>query len=181
MHMKAILSVIVALISMLAAPLAAAHNGVHLTGGLVDGFMHPVSGLDHLAAAIGAGFWAARSGHHGLRDMTYFLVLFAGGMLLGTASQTWPQLEITTTLLLFFLIVAVIAVAIAWPSYFMHAFFGSFALYHGMVHMLEMPANAACAGFAIGLLLSTGVLLSLGLILRQVVVTRWPHHMRSHH
>ncbi len=179
MHIKVILSAVVALFSMLVAPLAAAHNGVHLTGGLADGFMHPVSGLDHLVVAIGAGFWAARSGNHGVHDMLYFLVLFAGGMLLGVASQTWPQLEITT-LLLFFLTVAVIAIAIACPAYFMHALFGSFALYHGMVHMLEMPANAEHAGFAIGLLLSTGVLLGLGLILRQVVVTRWPHDMRSH-
>jgi len=180
MQLKVILSAVLALISLLAAPIAAAHTGVHLTGGLVDGFMHPVSGLDHLLVAIGAGFWAARSGDHGVRDMSYFLALFAGGMLLGMASQAWPLLEITTPLL-FLLVVAVIAVAIANPSYFMHAFFGSFAIYHGLVHMLEMPAHAAQTGFAIGLLLATGVLLTLGLILRGVIVTRRPHHnIHSH-
>jgi hydrogenase/urease accessory protein HupE len=100
-------------------------------------------------------------------------------MLLGVASQSWPQLEITTPLL-FLLVVAVIAVAIANPSYFLHAFFGSFAIYHGLVHMLEMPAHAAQTGFAIGLLLATGVLLTLGLILRGVIVTRRPHNIHSH-
>jgi len=174
MQMKVMSTIVMALISILAAPIAAAHSGVHLTGGLVDGFMHPVSGLDHLLITIAAGIWAGRSGDHGLRDMSYFLALFAGGMLIGIASRYLPQLEITT-LLLFLLVMAAIAVAIACPAFFMHTFFGSFALYHGLVHMLEMPANSAATGFAIGLLLSTGVLLTLGLILRGVIVTRRPH------
>ena len=179
MQMKVLLTTLLALISTLVAPLAAAHNGVHMTGGLVDGFMHPVSGLDHLVVTIAAGIWAARAGDHGLRDMSYFLALFAGGMLLGVVSRYLPQLEITT-LLLFLLVVAVIAVAIACPSLFMHAFFGSFAFYHGLVHMLEIPAQAALTGFAFGLLLSTGLLLTLGLILRGVIVTRRPHNVHNH-
>jgi urease accessory protein len=109
--------------------------------------------------------------------MSFFLALFAGGMLLGVACQIWPQLEVTSPLL-FLLVVAVIAVAIASPSYFMHAFFGSIALWHGLAHMLEMPRDAALAGFAVGLLVSTGVLMSLGLMLRGVIATRRPHDMR---
>jgi len=174
MQPKVILSAAVTLISMLAAPIAAAHSGVHLTGGLVDGFMHPVSGLDHLIVTIAAGVWAARSGDHGFRDMSLFMALFAGGMLLGLACQAWPQLEVTTPLL-FLLVMIIIAVAIACPSCFMYAFLGSFALWHGVVHMLEMPADAALTGYAAGLLVSTSVLLTLGLILRGVIVTRRPH------
>jgi urease accessory protein len=89
------------------------------------------------------------------------------------ACQVWPQLEIAA-LLLFLLVVALIAVAIASPGWFLHALFGSFALWHGMAHMLEMPADAAYAGFAVGLVLSTGVLLTLGLILRTVVAAYLP-------
>jgi urease accessory protein len=177
MQPKVILSAVVTLTSMLAAPLAAAHNGVHLNDGLVDGFMHPVSGLDHLFVAIAAGFWAARAGDHGLRDMSFFLALFAGGLLLGLACQLWPQLDIITTPLLFLLVVAIIAVAIACPSCFMHTLFGSIALWHGLVHMLEMPGDVALAGFAFGLLVSTGVLMSLGLMLRGVIATRRPRDM----
>jgi urease accessory protein len=173
MHQKVILSLVVTLISLLVSPLAAAHSGTHLTGGLVDGFMHPVSGLDHLVVAIAAGFWAARAGDHGARDMAFFLALFAAGLLLGALSQALPQLDITIPLL-FLLIVAVIAVAIAATGYFVHAFFGSFALWHGLAHMLEMPADAALMGYAIGLVLATGVLLTLGLILRTVVAAYLP-------
>jgi urease accessory protein len=179
MKLKVILTTLLTIAAALVAPIAAAHTGVHLTGGLVDGFMHPVSGLDHLIVAIGAGFWAARSGDHGIRDMLYFLLLFAGGMLLGVVSQAWSQPDVTTPLM-FLLIVAVIAVAISYTPYFMHAFFGSFAVYHGVAHMLEMPANAALTGFVIGLLVSTAVLLTLGLMLRQVVATRRRHDMRTH-
>lgn len=174
MQQKVILSALVTLLSLLVSPLAAAHTGLHLTGGLVDGFMHPVSGLDHLLVAIMAGFWAGRTGDHGLRDMSFFLALFSAGLLLGAASQAWPYLEIVTPMI-FLLIVTLIAVAIACPACFMYAFFGSFAIWHGMVHMLEMPADAAYTGFAIGLLLATGVLLTLGLIVRGVIVTRRPH------
>lgn len=173
MSKKVMLSAVTMLAGLLASPLAAAHSGVHLTAGLVDGFMHPVSGLDHLVVAIAAGFWASRWGNHGVRDMSFFLVLFAAGLLLGGASQLLPQLEITTPLL-FLMIVAVIAVAIAVPAFFMYAFFGSFALWHGMAHMLEMPAGVAHTSFAAGLLLSTGVLLTLGLILRTVVSAYLP-------
>lgn len=173
MQKKQMFSALAILTGLLVSPLAAAHTGVHLTEGLVDGFMHPVSGLDHLVVAIAAGFWAARCGNHGVRDMTFFLVLFAAGLLLGSANQLLPQLD-TTTPLLFLMIVAVIAVAIAAPAFFMYAFFGSFALWHGMAHMLEMPAGVAHTSFAAGLLLSTGVLLTLGLILRTVVAAYLP-------
>lgn len=173
MQKKVMFSALTMLTGLLVSPLAVAHTGVHLTEGLVDGFMHPVGGLDHLLVAIAAGFWAARCGNHGVRDMAFFLVLFATGLLLGGASQLLPQLDITTPLL-FLMIVAVIAVAIAVPAYFMYAFFGSFGLWHGLAHMLEMPAGAAHVGFAAGLLLSTGVLLTLGLILRTVVAAYLP-------
>jgi hydrogenase/urease accessory protein HupE len=63
----------------------------------------------------------------------------------------------------------VIAVAIAAPAYFMYALFGGFALWHGMAHMMEMPLGITHTGYAVGLLLSTGVLLTLGLILRTVL------------
>jgi urease accessory protein len=168
MQKKAMFSAVTMLTGLLVSPLATAHSGVHLTEGLVDGFMHPASGLDHLIVAVAAGFWASRCGNHGVRDMVFFLVMLAAGLLLGGASQLLPQLDVTIPLL-FLLIVAVIAVAIAAPAYFMYALFGGFALWHGMAHMMEMPLGITHTGYAVGLLLSTGVLLTLGLILRTVL------------
>ena len=174
MQTRMIASTTLGLTALLLAPYAAAHSGVHMESGLADGFMHPASGIDHLLVAIAAGFWAARSGDHGVPDMLYFLALFAGGLMLGVASLVWLQLE-TITPLLFALIVAAIAVAIALPQLFYHALFGGLAAYHGLVHMLEVPATAGISGFGIGLFLSTAVLLKLGLMLRTVIST-----FRSH-
>ena len=174
MSQKVIHTSMLTFIALLLAPLAHAHTGTHATAGLVEGFIHPLTGLDHLLVAIAAGYWAARAGNHGVRDMGMFLVLLLAGMALGLVSVAFPGLGVAS-LLAFLLTVAVIAVAIAMPEIFVYVFFGSFALYHGLAHMLEMPASAMVAGYVTGLLISTGLLLALGNLLRHVVITRKPH------
>jgi urease accessory protein len=172
MQLRYLSTGLLTLITLLVSPFALAHSGVGYTAGLADGFMHPVTGLDHLLVAIAAGFWAGRSGDHGVPDIVFFLSLLLGGMLLGIGCLLFPQLQLSTILVVV-LTVAFIAASIAAPHYFAYIAFGGFALYHGIVHMLEMPVTAM--GYIVGLLLSTWLMLMLGLILRQVVVTRKPH------
>jgi urease accessory protein len=174
MQMRSLSTVLLALLALLVSPFALAHSGTGYTAGLADGFMHPVTGLDHLLIAIAAGFWAGRSGDHGVPDVLFFMVMLLGGVLLGFCCQMFPQLQLSTILALV-LTAAFIAASIAAPQFFAYIFFGGFAVYHGIVHMLGMPAHASAAGFILGLFFSTGLLLMLGLILRQVVVTRKPH------
>ena len=174
MQLRPLSAVLLALITLLVSPFALAHSGAGHTAGLADGFMHPVTGLDHLLIAIAAGFWAGRSGDHGVPDVVYFMALLLGGMLLGAVCLAYPQLQLSTILVVM-LTVAFIAVSIAAPKHFAYIFFGVFAVYHGIVHMLEMPAPVTAMGYMLGLLFSTGLMLMLGLILRQVVVTRKPH------
>jgi urease accessory protein len=174
MQLRIIHTTVLTLISLLVAPYALAHGGLHTSNGLIDGFMHPASGLDHLLVAIAAGFWAARGGDHGVRDVLFFLALFTGGTLLGMLSFAVPQLPVAGVTL-FLLTMAVIAIAIGYSTWLGHAAFGGLAIYQGMTHLLQMPTHAGMGGFALGLLLSTGVLMIFGLILRQVMVTRRPH------
>ena len=174
MQLRSLFAVLLAFITLLVSPFALAHSGGGHIAGLADGFMHPVTGLDHLLIAIAAGFWAGRSGDHWVADVGYFLSLLLGGMLLGAVCMAFPQLQLSTILVLI-LTVAFIALSIAAPQRFASVFFGAFAVYHGMVHMLEMPAPVAAMGYMVGLLFSTGLLLMLGLILRQVVATRKAH------
>ena len=175
MSPKTILASLLTLTTVLLAPLAQAHTGMHAAAaGLVEGFIHPLTGLDHVLIAIAAGYWAARAGNHGVRDMLLFLGLLLAGMLAGLASLALPALGIGT-LLAFLLAVAVIATAIAMPEKFVYVFFGGFALYHGLAHILEMPGQVMVAGYLTGLLISTGLLLALGSLLRHVVITRKPH------
>jgi len=178
MQPKALHVTVMTFITLLIAPLAQAHTGMHTTVGLVDGFMHPVTGLDHLLAATVAGFWVARSCGHCLQGILLFLLLLLAGMLLGVAGLVFTQLEITTTLA-FVLPALVIAVAIARQDLFGYVLFGSLAFYHGAVHMLAMPSVASVTGYAAGLLLSTGMLLALGVILRQVINAHKHHRISA--
>jgi urease accessory protein len=174
MQLKSLSAVLLAFITLLVSPFALAHSGADHIAGLADGFMHPVTGLDHMLIAIAAGFWAARSGSHGVADVVYFVSLLLGGMLLGAVCMAFPQLQLSTTLVLV-LTVAFIALSIAAPQHFAYVFFGAFAVYHGLVHMLEMPALITAVGYMLGLVFSTGLLLMLGIILRQVVASRKAH------
>ena len=174
MQLRTLSAVSLAFITLLVSPFVLAHSGAGHTAGLADGFMHPATGLDHLLIAIAAGFWAGRSGNHGVADAGYFLALLLGGMLMGVACLAFPQLPLPAILALA-LTVVFIALSIAAPQHFAYIFFGGFAAYHGVVHMLEMPAPVAVTGYMAGLFFSTGLLLMFGLILRQVIITRKPH------
>jgi urease accessory protein len=178
MQLKPVYTALLTLITLLAAPYAAAHTGVHLANGLADGFMHPLSGLDHLLIAIGAGFCAGRTARCCVCDVTIFLLLLLGGMALGALSLAWPQLGIPT-LVLIALVVGVIAMSTAFTGYFGYAFFGGFAIYHGLVHILEIPTVTEAAGYAVGLFFSTAILLALGVMLRQVMHARKFHRVNS--
>ena len=174
MQKTLISSIVPGLVALFATPAVFAHGGVHMDLGVIDGFMHPASGFDHLVVAIAAGFWAARRGNHGLRDMSFVLALFAGGLLLGVVSLSWPQLNLVLPLA-FLLVTSVLAVAIFRPRLFAHTLFGGLAVYQGLSHMIEVPAASGMAGFGAGLFLSTAVLMELGLMLRTVINTYRSH------
>jgi len=179
MQPRKILALLLAPFILLVSPLVLAHSGGGHVAGLADGFMHPVTGLDHLLIAIAAGFWAGRSGDHGVPDVIYFLLLMLAGVLLGIISVQFPQLQLQT-LLVVGMTVMFIALTIAAPHYFGYILFGGFAVCHGVLHMLQLPAAAAATGYIIGLMLSTALLLMTGLVLRQVVATRKPHARTLH-
>ena len=105
-------------------------------------------------------------------------MLLLAGVLLGIISVQFPQLQ---TLLVIGVTIIFIALAIAAPHYFAYIFFGGFAVYHGIVHMLEIPAAAPAMGYILGLMFSTAILMMIGFVLRQVVATHKPHpYQRSH-
>jgi len=173
MQLRSLSVMLLAPVILMLSPFALAHTGGGHMAGLADGFMHPVTGLDHLLIAIAAGFWAGRRGDHGVTGMVYFLSLLLAGVLLGSCCVLFPQLQLSTILVVL-LTVVFVAASVAVPQYFAYIFFGGFAVYHGIVHMLAMPVTAAAMSYVIGLLLSTWLLLMLGLILRQVVATLKP-------
>ena len=55
MPLRSLSAVLLAFVTLLVSPFALAHSGAGHAALLADGFMHPVTGLDHLLIAIAAG------------------------------------------------------------------------------------------------------------------------------
>src|SRR4029077_14532873 len=73
-----------ATLALVLAPTAAlAHVGVGNTSGIMHGFMHPLSGLDHQLAMILVGVFAYQLGGAGLWlvPLTFVSVMALGGFL----------------------------------------------------------------------------------------------------
>ncbi|MBB1600944.1 MULTISPECIES: HupE/UreJ family protein [unclassified Variovorax] len=157
--------------------LASAHVGVdgaaHHDIGFVQGFVHPFTGLDHLAAMVAVGLWSALIARTG-RDLLWAPLGFAGmllaGALLGLAGVQVPAVEpmIAASLLVIGLLVAT---RLRLPGPVAAAVVGVFAVFHGVAHGYELAGDHG-AGFAIaGMVLATALLhtagIAIGWTLRQ--------------
>lgn len=149
----------------LAPTVAAAHvSGVaHAHGGLVAGFLHPFTGVDHLAAMVAVGLWAAVLGGAALWAVpASFLAVMAGGAVLGAAGWPLPGVEVMIAL-------SVVALGLAsaarWtvPAGAAAALVGAFALFHGAAHGAEMPVAGDPLGYGVGLIAATALLHGAGL------------------
>jgi urease accessory protein len=153
-----------ALATMLAfvPALASAHTG-HVTLGFGQGFVHPMSGVDHILAMVAVGIFAANLGGRALWAVpSSFVALMAIGGALGIAGISLPLVEIGIAVSIIVLGLAV-AVRYEWPIAAAMALVGAFAIFHGHAHGAEMPANASGVAYAIGFVLATGLLHLFGI------------------
>jgi len=144
-----------AALALIAAP-AFAHTG-HSVGGLVDGALHPMLGLDHLLAMVAVGLWAAQlQGRLWLLPAT-FMGAMAVGAGLALAGFEMPLVE---TGISGSIIVLGLAVAIGKriPAAAAMGVVVAFALFHGFAHGAEMPELASPALYGLGFLAATGAL-----------------------
>ena len=150
-----------ALAAVLVAGPALAHPG-HGTHGFATGFLHPVTGADHLLAMVAVGLWAA------LVAPRLFWVAPAGfmtGMLLGGAAEiaglTAPgtELMIGASVVVFGVLAALMVKAPTGLAFAAAALFGTF---HGLAHGAEMPVDAGGVAFAAGFIVATGMLHACG-------------------
>jgi urease accessory protein len=150
-----------------AAPLfvasaASAHTG-HETGfSLVDGALHPLGGLDHLAAMISVGIWAALAGGRRVWvwPLAFVLMMLVGGFI-GHAGIALPAVEPAIVLSVIVLGLAV-ALGFQAPLAVGAMLIGAFALFHGHAHGAEAPASG-WYGYATGFALSTAILHAVGI------------------
>jgi urease accessory protein len=161
-----------AILFLAAAMPAYAHVGVGTTSSFTAGFMHPLSGLDHMTVMIAVGLWAALKGGKAIWAWpAAFAGVMLGGAALGMAHVPVPFVEpgILASVVALGLLVAL---AIDLPVSAGVAVIGLFALFHGHAHGTEVPENAGgleyMAGFAVAtaLLHATGIAAGLSLGLR---------------
>ncbi|MBT9491542.1 MAG: HupE/UreJ family protein [Paucibacter sp.] len=166
--------VFVTALSALLPVLAASHTGgVDHGHDFISGFVHPLTGADHMAAMLAVGLWSGLA----LRrpwaaPLAFALMLLAGALtgLLGLGDLGLPLVEpmIAASVLALGLLAAVRQAMAAGAAI---ALVGCFAFFHGLAHGSELDGSVAL----LGMILATGLLhlagLLLGLALRRQA--RW--------
>ncbi|SFM87530.1 HupE/UreJ family protein [Variovorax sp. OV329] len=157
-------------LAALALPLAAfAHTGVDAGAhhhGFMAGFMHPLTGADHLAAMVAVGLWSALSARRAWPDLLWAPLAFAGmllaGALMGLAGLQLPAVEpmIAASLLVLGLLVAT---RIHLPAGVAVALVGLFAVFHGVAHGQELAGEQGAALTLAGMVAATLVLHAAGI------------------
>jgi urease accessory protein len=147
---------------------ALAHSGTGLPGGFPSGFLHPLSGPDHLLAMVSVGLWGAFLG----RPLIYLLpVIFptvmAAGAVLAMVGFRLPPVEIGIALSVLVL-GGCIALAFKAPVWVASLIVAIFALFHGYAHGRELPSAADPVAYSAGFVLATGLLHVLGIAIGTV-------------
>ena len=169
------------LISAAAMPLATlAHTGADAGShhGFLTGFMHPLTGLDHLAAMLAVGLWSALAARRAWPDLLWapagFAAMLLVGALAGLQGLEVPGVEpmIAASLLVMGLLVAT---RLQVPGPVAALLVGAFAAFHGLAHGYELAGEPGAALTLAGMLSATvllhGVGIGLGWALRHA--PRW--------
>lgn len=156
---------------LMAATPALAHPG-HLGHEFVDGWQHPLTGVDHLLAMVAVGLLAVRIGGQAIWLMpAAFMVSMLLGGLVAQLGVPLPGVEyaVVASILVFGLMIAATAAVPLWIGAGLVALF---ALFHGHAHATEMVQGSSMAAYAAGFLLATAVLHTTG-VLGGIAISRF--------
>jgi urease accessory protein len=142
---------------------AFAHVGLGDGGGFAHGFVHPLSGIDHVLAMLAVGLFAVHLGGRALWlvPLTFVSVMALAG-LLGMAGVAIPFVEIGIGISVVALGL-MIAFQLNLPTVTAMTLVGLFAIFHGHSHGAEMPESVSGLAYGIGFLSATALLHALGI------------------
>jgi urease accessory protein len=146
------------LIAALAPTAAFAHPVAGDPTGVLHGFMHPMTGPDHILAMLAVGLLAYVLGGKSLFLVPLsFIVMMAVGGALGMAGVQVPFVEFGIGLS-----IVVIGLAATFgrslPVAGAMALVGAFAVFHGYAHGAEMPETASGLQYALGFVAASALL-----------------------
>jgi urease accessory protein len=160
-----------------ASPLAQAHPG-HGPADFAAGFIHPLTGWDHMLAMVAVGLWAALLGGKARWALpSSFVGAMTLGAAIGIAGFRLPSVDtwILATVLVMGLLVAA---AIRLPLSVGTAATGLAGFFHGLAHGMEMPFRADSLHFLAGMIIATGLLHATGVTLGVLSLRRSPALLR---
>jgi urease accessory protein len=141
--------------------------------GFVTGFLHPVSGADHVLAMVAVGLWGAQLGAPAIWVLPVaFPLVMAMGAMLGFLGVPIPGVEygIAASAI-------VLGTAVAFevrPSLVIAALLvGCFAIFHGHAHGTELPPGQSALLYSMGFVIATGCLHALGIGIGTVHRRSW--------
>lgn len=150
------------------AGVASAHSDDATGGGFLSGYMHPLTGLDHLLAMVAVGIWGASLGRPLVwaLPITFPLLMVVGGVL-GISGVPVPHVELGIALSVIVLGLAILG---AWRAAVpvAMAIIAAFGVLHGYAHGVELPSAATPAAYAAGFVVSTGLLHLAGIAIGMV-------------
>jgi urease accessory protein len=168
MTMRKLLSGLTFAAAALAPAAAFAHPGHGDQSGFIHGFLHPLTGLDHMLAMVTVGILAYQIGGRALWLVpTTFLAVMAAGGLLGFAGVSFYFVEpgIAASVVV---LGAIVALALKPPVPVAMALVALFAVFHGYAHGIEAPA-AGIASYGAGFMAATALLHALGIAFGMLV------------
>lgn len=151
---------------------AFAHTGAGHGGGFVAGFTHPILGWDHVAAMVAVGLWGAFLGAPAIWALpVVFPLVMAFAAVAGIVGIPIPAVE-TGIALSAVVLGLMIVFAVKPPIWISTVIVGTFAIFHGYAHGIELPATVDAFAYALGFVISTGLLHLLGIAFGFFV--KWP-------
>ncbi|GAB3468715.1 HupE/UreJ family protein [Polaromonas eurypsychrophila] len=150
------------------------HSHTHT---FLSGFIHPLTGLDHLAAMVAVGLWSALAARRAWPDLLWAPLGFAAMLLAGAfLGLQGVALQAVEPMIASSLLVIGLLVLTRWrvPGIAAAALVGVFAVFHGLAHGYELAGDANALPVVAGMLTATLLLhtagVALGWALRHAIV-----------
>jgi urease accessory protein len=157
---------------MLISPELFAHAEKGVAAGFGTGFLHPISGWDHILAMIAVGLWGAELGAPAIWILPVtFPMMMAFGGFIGLLGIPLPGVEYGIGISALVLGILV-ALEKRLPIGLCMVIVGFFALFHGYAHGAELKPGTSALAYSLGFVVATGCLHGVGILIG--LIHKWP-------
>ncbi|SDK21258.1 urease accessory protein [Methylophilus rhizosphaerae] len=155
-------SIFLGLAASLLSGAAYAHPGHDLQTGFASGFLHPMTGWDHMLVMLSLGIWAARRpAQQGWQLPVLFVAVMAAFAVL---AMVWLPMSLAEVLVAASVLVmgGLLLAKVELSKWAQFSLVGLVAAVHGYVHGVELGQSWSSL---VGMVLATGTLHGLGWML----------------